>query len=546
MPDPRHVPVFVVGGRVGRVHRSSAWRLPTLIVALAMIAACGSDDIDPRAVGADPGRTVEALYDWPDPGEPLPEFSDVTEEWGLGDFENDADFQAAGGVAIGDLDGDGWPDLAVAGRDLFLFYGSSEGMTSAAAPIAAAEGQMAGVGIADLDGDAMNDLLVSVIGGDDLIIWGGLWSASRDPSQAPQTVLAGGTQTVALLAADLSGDERPDILRLSHDPAEPDIIWEQTGLRRFVPKPLPQSFRRSFAAEIIDLDQDGLLDIWVTRDVGWITGADSIYTRRGERDGPWIDVASDMGAALAIDGMGIALADLDGDGDIDAYVTDIGENDILFAGDDGYAPATSSGAGRIRPPGGRTETVSSSWAVVTGDINLDGVIDLVVANGGFGGADIVNKISGTEFVDLDTPAMFLGLGEGRFADVWPQLGQSWREHIRGMALGDLDLDGDADLVFVSSTGGMRVYRNEATGSSVTLVVSDAACGAGFIATVTGPTTYFRSVLVQHPFLSASEPSLTVGTLGGPVEISVIRPGLSTFTDELPGGSGRVTVEIPCR
>lgn len=518
-----------------------------VIVALAMgAAACGGDAIDPRAVGAEPGRTVETLYDWPSSGEGLPEFTDVTEEWGLGEFENNSDFLAAGGVAIGDLDGDGWPDLAVAGRDLFLFYGSSEGMTPAAAPIAVAEGQVAAVGIADLDGDAANDLLVSVIGGDDLIIWGGAWSASRDPSLAPRTTLPGGTQTVALIAADLSGDERPDLLRLSHDPAEPDIIWEQTAARGFVAKPLPQSFRRSFAAEITDLDQDGLLDIWVTRDVGWITGADSIYTRRGERDGPWIDVASDLGAALAIDGMGIALADLDGDGDIDAYVTDIGENDILLADGDGYTPAIESGAGRIRPPGGRRGTVSSSWAVGTADINLDGIIDLVVANGGFGGADIVNKISGTEFVDLDTPAMFLGLGEGRFADVWPQLGHQWKARIRGMALGDLDLDGDTDLVFVGSAGGMRVYRNEAMGPSVTLVATDAACAAGFIATVTGPTTYYRSVLVQHPFLSASQPSLTVGTLGFTVKISVIRPGLSPFSREVPAGDGRVTVEIPCR
>jgi len=190
--------------------------------------------------------------------------------------------------------------------------------------------------------------------------------------------------------------------------------------------------------------------------------------------------------------------------------------------------------------------VSSSWAVGTADINLDGIIDLVVANGGFGGADIVNKISGTQFVDLDTPALFLGLGEGRFADVWPQLGQQWKARIRGMALGDLDLDGDTDLVFVSSAGGMRVYRNEAMGPSVTLVAADAACAAGFIATVTGPTTYYRSVLVQHPFLSASQPSLTVGTLGFTVEISVIRPGLSPFSREVPAGGGRVTVEIPCR
>ena len=547
MSEPCGVQMLADQSRFAGKHRSPAWKLPTLIIALAIGAAsCGGDYIDPRAVGADPGRTVETLYDWPGPGAALPEFTDVTEEWDLGEFENNADFLPAGGVAIGDLDGDGWPDLAVAGRDLFLFYGSSGSMIPAAAPITAPEGEVAAVGIADLDGDTANDLLVSVVGGDDLIIWGGAWSASRDPSRAPRTTLPGGTQTVALIAADLSSDERPDLLRLSHDPAEPDIIWKQTAARQFVPEPLPQSFRRSFAAEIVDLDQDGLLDIWVTRDVGWISGADSIYTRRGERDGPWIDVASDLGAALAIDGMGIALADLDGDGDIDAYVTDIGENDILFADDDRFAPTPDSGAGRIRPPDGRTGTVSSSWAVGTGDIDLDGIIDLVVANGGFGGADIVNKISGTEIVDLDTPAIFLGLGEGRFVDVWPQLGQPWEARIRGMALGDLDLDGDTDLVFVSSAGGMRVYRNEATRPSVTLVVPDTACAAGFIATVMGPTTYYRSVLVQHPFLSASQPSLTVGTSGAAVEISVTRPGLPLFSREIPAGDERVTVEIPCR
>ncbi|MEE8498383.1 MAG: hypothetical protein V3S62_07600, partial [Acidimicrobiia bacterium] len=110
MPDVRYAPMPLAKDRPCRARRSPARRFPALIVALAMIAAaCGGDDIDPRAVGADPGRTVETLYDWPGPDETLPEFTDVTEEWGLGEFENNADFQATGGVAIGDLDGDGWP-----------------------------------------------------------------------------------------------------------------------------------------------------------------------------------------------------------------------------------------------------------------------------------------------------------------------------------------------------------------------------------------------------------------------------------------------------
>ncbi|MEE9297835.1 MAG: VCBS repeat-containing protein [Acidimicrobiia bacterium] len=530
--------------------RRRQWRLwlgYSSIVALGIgVGACGGDDIDPRALGADPGRTVEPQYEWSASDGELPPLTDVTVAWGLDGFENTAEFQAAGGVALGDLDGDGWIDMAVAGGDLTLFYGGDDGMTPAATTIAAAIGEVASVGLADVDGDGMLDVLIGVIGGDDLIVWGGGWSATRDPSSALTTPLPGGTQTVALMAADLGGDERADVLRLSHDPSEPDFVWVQVGSRVFAPEPLPLSYRQSFAAEIVDVDGDGLLDIWVTRDIGWSAGADSIYTRQGDPEGPWIDIAPEVGTALAVDGMGIALADLDGDGTLDAYVTDIGENDILLGGTDRYRPAVDTGAGRIRPPGAPLATVSSSWAVGAADINLDGTVDLVVANGGFGGADIVNKVPGTEIVDLDTPSVFLGLGDGRFADVWPRLNQPWRARIRGMALGDLDRDGDADLVFVSNAGGIRVYRNDVRGQSVTLVVPEPACAAGFIATVKGPSRSYRAVLTQHSFLGAHGSQLTVGTGGAAVEISVTRPGRTPFTREISAGSGRMTIEVPCR
>ena len=507
-------------------------------------SACAGDAVDPRAVGADPGRTTETRYDWSAADGEVPRLTDVTVEWGLDGFENSADVQAAGGVALGDLDADGRLDIVVAGGKLYLFYGTAEGMTPAAAPVAPPTGQVASAGVADLDGDGFLDVLVGVIGGDDLILWGGTWSTTRDPSHAPVGTLGGGGQTVALMAADLGGDDRADILRLSHDPADPDIIWVQTDMRVFEPRPLPLSHRRSFAGEIADIDHDGLLDVWVTRDVGWTSGADSIYSRQGNREGPWVDIGLEMGAALEIDGMSLALADLDGDGDLDAYVTDIGENDILFASADRYMPTRDTGAGRIRPPGASSDVVSSSWAATAGDIDLDGLIDLVVANGGFGGADIVNKIPGTKVLDLDTPSIFLGLGDGRFADVWPLMNQPWRARLRGAALGDLDRDGDSDIVFVPSAGGLRVYRNEAMGASVTLL-AEPACAAGFVATVDGPTTRFKALLTQHPFLGANEPGLSVGTAGEAVDISVTRPGRATFAHHVPAGNGRVAVEVPC-
>ena len=70
-------------------------------------SACAGDAVDPRAVGADPGRTTETRYDWSAADGEVPRLTDVTVEWGLDGFENSADVQAAGGVALGDLDADG-------------------------------------------------------------------------------------------------------------------------------------------------------------------------------------------------------------------------------------------------------------------------------------------------------------------------------------------------------------------------------------------------------------------------------------------------------
>jgi hypothetical protein len=68
-----------------------------------------------------------------------------------------------------------------------------------------------------------------------------------------------------------------------------------------------------------------------------------------------------MGVALEIDGMGVTVADLTGDGTLDAYVSDVGENEFLAGGDARFTPWVDSGAARIRPPGTGDTIVSSSW-----------------------------------------------------------------------------------------------------------------------------------------------------------------------------------------
>ena len=94
--------------------------------------------------------------------------------------------------------------------------------------------------------------------------------------------------------------------------------------------------------------------------------------------------------------MGVTVTDLDGDARLDAYVSDLGDNEQLMREDGNRFAATyDTGAARIRPPGAPNEVISSSWASGATDLNLDGVLDIVVANGGFPTGNVRNKISDT-------------------------------------------------------------------------------------------------------------------------------------------------------
>ena len=82
--------------------------------------------------------------------------------------------------------------------------------------------------------------------------------------------------------------------------------------------------------------------------------------------------------------------------------------------------------------------VSSSWASGAADFNLDGRLDLAVANGGFPGRDVVNKIPETQIVVDEAPAVFIGDGSGRFVDIWASFDIDTAFAARGMSVADLD------------------------------------------------------------------------------------------------------------
>ena len=495
---------------------------------LALVLALISEP-DEDLANADPGRIAETLYEWEGP---VPRFTDVTELWGLAQWRNTSERNASGGVALIDLDQDGFLDVALAGGEPRVYFGNGAGFTRASGDLSI---EAVALTAGDLDGDGRVDLVFGADGSEDVIIWGGEWLGGRDLDRAETSTLPSGEPTTGLLIADLTGDGIADLLRLGYGDRRPsaDVIYQQVTSRQFVGLPLPNSERRSLAAEVAQIDDVDGLDVWVTRDIGWRDGGDSIYSLRGDS---WVDIAPELGAALEIDGMGLTLADLNGDAELDAYLSDLGENEVLGrVPGSGYEAMTDSGANRIRPPGVSAELISSSWASGVADLNLDGVLDLVAVNGGFPGQGVANKVIGTSIVDEDPPAILFGLGGGRYADVWDRLGLEWQGAGRGLALGDLDGDGDVDLVVTTRDEGLTVLRNDVAKAGSVIAVHPTCDLAGAEVTVETSLGSYHLLAAPHAFLGRHAPGVIVG--GEVLEVRLAAVNGRQFSQSPLSGSG---------
>ena len=528
---------------------NAAW-VVVIIAALAVVLYIVFATGDSNASDAEIGPLFEPSVTLPATVNP-PKLTDATEQWGL-DAAQPVGFGsdiAAAGTALHDLDQDGDLDLVVAHDDVDVYVWGEGGFLS---PIRLSTTGARAITVADVDADSWPDLLVARTGDADTIVWGGDWVVDGStPTQSTDLAAAG--PSAGLLGADLSGDGTMDIVRLSrgNESGEVDMVW--TGdpdlARAFSSAPLSDDARMSLAGEITDVDGDGLLDVWVTRDLGWDGGGDSVYSRRGDPEGQWTDIAPELGVALEIDGMGVTIADLNGDLALDAYVSDLGNNEILIRDGDRFVVSDSTGAARIRPPGADSAVISSSWATGVIDLNLDGHLDLVIANGGFPSGDMFNKIPDTEVAEADPPALLVGVGGGQFVETWPDVNLPWTSASRGLTVGDIDRDGDDDIIFVAVDGSLTALENQTSGRSMGASITirpEAGCDStGAIVTVLHSTGSYQAPLQRHTYGGAHAPAVVVGTPGPSVGVGVTWPDGTTFEEQIETDSSPRTVTVPC-
>jgi hypothetical protein len=451
----------------------------------------------------------------------------------------------SGGVSLGDLDGDGASDLVIAGGTVAIFINDGTRFALIKDSDTILPSDALSTLIADLDGDGLGDIVIGSEDSEAMIIWGGPWLGSGDMRRAEITSLLGHAMTTGVLAGNLDADATMDLVLLGYETrsAASDTIPYNQGDRSFLAVELPDSGRKSLAGQIADIDGDGVVDIWVTRDLGWRNGPDSLYSR--DLAGEWRDIAPDVGVAMEVDGMGVTLADLTGDGVLDGYVSDLGGNEFLERSGWGFVATVKSGALRIRPPGADEGVVSSSWRSGAADVNLDGVVDLVVVHGGMSFSRVENKISGTRIEIDDPPAILIGLGDGTYTDSWPSDAIDWVGAGRGVALWDVDSDGDTDMVITRLKDTPVLLLNDSAAPAVTLRPVDGCSPYGAVVSVATAKGTVTQLLGSFSFAGGHAPGVSIGHPVPGSQISVKWPTISAAPAIVPPGD-QSTVTVECR
>jgi enediyne biosynthesis protein E4 len=361
-------------------------------------------------------------------------FTDVTDKSGLG---------GAGygiGVAVGDYDNDGRPDLFVTTvRGNQLFHNNGDGTFTDTTAKAGVEGglyntkRMWSIAAAwvDYNNDGLLDLFVS-----NYCRW--------DPA-TEQACFANGQNGARIICDPRYCAPLPNSLYRNNGDGTFTDVSAQTGIAAHL--------GRGMGVAIADFDGDGFTDIFVAND----NAANQLFHNvHGER---FEEVAMDAGVALGEDGnvlsgMGADFRDVRNTGLPDIWITAIEKQTFPFYLNLGHGQFSikTSAAGL-----GMDTFEMSGWGNGIADFDNDGWKDLFVARANVD----ENKHLFSPRTFEEPNAVFRNLSDGRFQNVSASAGPDFQVAAghRGAAFGDLDNDGRIDAVVTVLNGQAKIFHN---------------------------------------------------------------------------------------
>ena len=268
---------------------------------------------------------------------------------------------------------------------------------------------------------------------------------------------------------------------------------------------------KSLGVAMIDFDQDGWPDLLVAND----TQPNKLY--RNLRNGKFKDAAVEAGLAFSNEGkaragMGVDIGDFENSGRPGIAITNF-DNEMVGlyrSPAAGQFDDVSLAAGVGRP-----SRTTLGFGCGFADLDLDGRLDLVVANGHID--DTVRNIRGNVGY-AQPPHLFLNLGKGKFQDVAATQGGDFAAPRvgRGLAFGDFDRDGDVDILLTTNNGPAYLFRNDVQSGnkSLRLYLTGTKSNRDAIGAVVrifhGGLSQMRTLRSGTSYLSQSERALTFG------------------------------------
>jgi hypothetical protein len=389
--------------------------------------------------------------------------------------------QFANGAAWGDVDGDGDPDLLVTrlGNPVQLFINDGRGRFAdrsgqLGTPITGANG----AAFADYDNDGDADVLIVRDGSDLLLANDGSGHFTDVSAQAG----IGDHDLRGMSAAwgDYDGDGHVDVYVTNYIKCTgewktageivsqvayyDDILYHNNGDGTFSDVTALLEHDRStrddgatvgagYTAAWIDVNGDHRPDLYLANDfVGPSPDSNRLWRNDGPSPDGWkfTDVSVASGTALFMNTMGVAVADVDRDGDWDMALSNIAGNKLLS--NDGNGDFVEDPHAGIERPMQEGDISAVTWGNSFSDFNLDGWEDLYMAAGNF------QRAPGTP-VGAQPNELFVNDGGHGFLDVSSATGTADIGDSKGVAVADYDMDGDPDIFVVDQGGTTHLFQN---------------------------------------------------------------------------------------
>lgn len=473
-------------------------------------------------------------------------------------------------AALADLDGDGDLDLALCsiGQGTHLFFNDGTGRFAASGQAPLNRGRAAmSMALGDIEGDGDLDLYIANYR---------MISIRDQPNTRFRISTASGRPVVVqvngrpVTEPDLAGRFELDPNGKIIEHGEPDAFYLNDGQGRFEPVHFTDGRFLDAAGQRLkaplydwglsvmfrDINQDGAPDLYVCND---FNSPDRVWVNDGQ--GHFRPIAPMALRTTPLFSMGLDFADLDRDGFDEIFVVDMISRDHRKRHNqlpDILPPTPTVGEIENRPQYSRNALFLNrgdgtfaeigqfshlyasewSWTAMFLDVDLDGYEDVLVATGNERDSmnvDVTRRLNArimresltsqqmlevkNAFARLDLPNLaFRNRGDLTFEEKGEAWGFSTQGISQGMALGDLDNDGDLDVVVNNLNGPAGLYRNEAAAARVAVRLKGMpgnTRGAGARITVEGgPVPQSQEMSVAGRYLS-SDDSIRTFAAGSP-------------------------------